>query len=327
MSFFAAKCLAFEDEKDAASYNSMINEDRVWEYCLSYGGPDNADVCIFQMKFDGERSVNGTTYHRFKFTGDEALWTVNMMNGQYNGDLEINSNEKTQYFLLREEDRRVYLYLDESFEDVKSYLAEVCSLNVDEILLYDFNLGEGDEMGLLSIIYHYPNPLTYAIGYNNHIIDKTDYTDIGGEACLTQLIGDKWFVMVEGIGCIGRGILPAYQIDGWLTSFSSSEYFYTLNRVYDSNGEVIYNNPDGVTDIPTSVGAVYDDTHIQLHYRNSVIEAYGICPQDCLELYDAKGQLLESANGKDHLILPTNELQPGVYVAKAGSKTLKILIK
>ena len=150
-------------------YTPLVREGVVWEYFHNGWTPDQGYYS--RIYISGEEGINNTIYHK--------CYIVN----------PYSKNECIAY--LREEDKKVYLLsLDQNV--VFQY-----NTNGQEILIYDFNLNEGD---------------SYSIEIEGDVYDmkvvKVEYENVDGELCKTFEIYNKeindYYTITEGIGVVGE---------------------------------------------------------------------------------------------------------------------------
>ena len=308
-------------------YVPMVREDRVWEYALFYDSDNSTrEVCLFQMKFDGKEEHNGLVYHKCIFVGDEIRWSVDLSNeGAYNGDMVIKPTEKTECFLLREEDGKAYLYLDSQLADIKKALADKWGMHDDEIVVYDFNLAEGEETDLISIMYRFEDSyINPSVGIYVHDVSRVETISVDGQDCRKLSFGGTphEVCFIEGIGTTTDGILPLYNTDNYFTGHG--ENYYSLNRFFNSAGEVIYRSDDYIDFSTVGVETVRDES---FEIKEGKIIASRQGREVNVTVYDLSGRIELSTTCEDKVEMPLAGLNPGVYIAKAGTKTLKILVK
>ena len=159
----------YSDEPLDYEYTPLVREGVVWEY-FHDGWTSNLEY-YSRIYISGEENINDTIYHK--------CYIVN----------PYSKNECIAY--LREEDKKVYLLsLDQNV--VFQY-----NTNGQEILIYDFNLNEGD---------------SYSVEIEGHVYDmnvvKVEYENVDGELCKTFEIYNKeindYYTITEGIGVVGK---------------------------------------------------------------------------------------------------------------------------
>ena len=159
----------YSDEPLDYEYTPLVREGVVWEYFHNGWTPDQEYYS--RIYFSGEEDINNTIYHK--------CYIVN----------PYSKNECIAY--LREEDKKVYLLsLDQN-------VAFQYNTNGQEILIYDFNLNEGD---------------SYSVEIEGHVYDmnvvKVEYENVDGELCKTFEIYNKeindYYTITEGIGVVGK---------------------------------------------------------------------------------------------------------------------------
>ena len=159
----------YSDEPLDYEYTPLVREGVVWEYFHDGWTPDQGYYSRIYIR--GEENINDTIYHK--------CYIVNL----------YSKNECIAY--LREEDKKVYLLsLDEN-------VTFQYNTNGQEILIYDFNLNEGD---------------SYSVEIEGHVYDmnvvKVEYENVDGELCKTFEIYNKeindYYTITEGIGVVGK---------------------------------------------------------------------------------------------------------------------------
>ena len=157
------------DQQIFHEYTPLVREGVVWEYFHNGWTPDQGYYS--RIYISGEEDINNTIYHK--------CYIVN----------PYSKNECIAY--LREEDKKVYLLsLDEN-------VTFQYNTNGQEILIYDFNLNEGD---------------SYSVMIGGYVYDmnvvKVEYENVDGELCKTFEIYNKeindYYTITEGIGVVGE---------------------------------------------------------------------------------------------------------------------------
>ena len=159
----------YSDEPLDYEYTPLVREGVVWEYFHDGWTPDQGYYS--RIYISGEENINDTIYHK--------CYIVN----------PYSKNECIAY--LREEDKKVYLL---SFDE---HVMFQYNTNGQEILIYDFNLNEGD---------------SYSVEIEGHVYDmnvvKVEYENVDGELCKTFEIYNKeindYYTITEGIGVVGK---------------------------------------------------------------------------------------------------------------------------
>lgn len=299
------------EEPSQTEYIPFIQEDKVWEYAKTTF-PNSDFYVLYDMRFDGVVDVNGHVYSRF----------VNFKATKYPNGLDNEGNELTQEELMptsyfREEGKTVYILMEDGVPAVG-----VIDLSADysEAVMMDYSLADGSPFPL-GLFPQYDDAAPLYIHYRDY---PSGNFATDGKCFELYSIDSEGMEIVyhpvfgESIGLI-NDILP--NIDLYWSTGTMESFLLCVRQ----GEKILYKDSryDGIT----SVRSVYSDTSVQLYYKNGIIEATGIESDDTLELYDANGRLLSSAAGRSSTSIATNALQPGVYVAKAGTKTLKILVK
>lgn len=104
--------------------NIMVREDRIWEHPI-------ADGSKWEEWFDGTTEINGKTYHNLHLRETE----------------EDGTQQEFIVAYMREENSKVYMIAAKlAFEQQHIFGTAYFSNYNDELLVYDFNLSEGDIM-------------------------------------------------------------------------------------------------------------------------------------------------------------------------------------
>ena len=327
----------------SAASVATVREGRVWEYVYEeYGRPSSQDFdgdlnyVMFRMRFDGTEERNGKVYHRLVYDDSITVWSYD--NADDSGfefkSIRTIPNKITSVYLMREEDSKVYLLYDGSYE------AEEGIEPGDELLIYDFNCMEGDSY-LTDFCMHYweYSPLWchgFAAGAGMNI-KSSQTVEVEGENALMQtgritVDSNKYpdfekdidYVMVEGIGSVTHGCLPFITFD----LRTATRYFdYNLNRVYNDKGEIIYRGED-IDTTTLSIGRIAADVG-SLSFANGTVKAVGAAEVN-LTLYDINGSRVATGNATESAEIDTEGLPHGVYIAicksQSGMKTLRIIL-
>ena len=286
-----------------AQTGSLVREDRVWEY---EGSIPIGPWFQYKMRFDGDTIVNGTKYN--------ILHTFDGFTKE--GPYEAKPSEGLDFF-LREENGKVYL-LVELYGPPTMDMTD--TKEMEEKLLYDFNVETGDELNVVGSF----DDLV------NMTVTSTSHCNIDGEDCkiYSMNITDRpylQYTMVEGIGNSSMGCIP-YIITALITGGGRGAILpvscveQQLTRVYDNEGNIICEkDADGLWPWEKTDGVAELKTASKLSFDGRTVSAN----DEHLTIYAISGKVVAEGCGE----VSTESLQPGVYVAKAGTKTLKILVK
>lgn len=277
---------------------SLIDEDKVWVYksIQDWG----ARHLISYMRFDGVKEYGGREYHRFH--------TFKTQRGEQGVTYpEFDHNPSERDFYLREEDRRVWL-LVESDNGVGD----------GEILLYDFNLRDGD-----SITIH---PVADSDCEETYTVRTSDPVDVGGHRCKVlwyeelEMQKSLNIYMIEGIGPSAHGTLGYYSLlytsgegaDGSSGGVMATRPDADLLMVCDAGGNVIFDNvndgPNAGTDAIELQGGILYDGH--------TVTAPGC---DLLEIYGLDGMAVRHLGDNDTISMDVSACPQGVYIVVAVS--------
>ncbi len=157
------------EEPSDYEYTPLVREGVMWEYF--HNGWTSEFEYYSRIYIAGKENINNIIYHKCYIVSP------------------YSKNECIAY--LREEDKKVYLL---SFDE---HVMFQYNTNGQEILIYDFNLNEGD---------------SYSIEIEGDMYDfivaKVDYEEVDGKLRKTFEIFDKetnsHYAIIEGIGVVGE---------------------------------------------------------------------------------------------------------------------------
>lgn len=321
----------------------LIREGREWEY-VSFSDFGSYTM-FYRMKFDGTEEHNGRTYHRwvtFKTTHVKHNWKDKedgSLIDEYTVDI---SEEQTNVRLLREENAKVYMLTPED-ADASMYRHEFgieipptwTSSDVDkeakEMILYDFNQRAGD-------IVQGCGEEVFPAGY---YVSGTSYLTVEGEECFVQAHKPDWYVehslykypvyalfeykMVEGIGFDGWGTMTLVPF--MVTTNGNPNY--SLNNVYNSQGEVIYEGKNCF--VPTENYEGIEITAADRSELRAVSGGIRAAGMTSVSVYSLDGREVYRTHGYgSETFIPTAGWTKGTYVVRAtgpqGSRTLKFVV-
>lgn len=298
-----------------------VREDRVWEYLYTENGLlDNPVVencadnyLLFRMRFDGTCVMDGTEYHRLRYTGNFVKWGYSL-DGTYLG-CEETANDNPQEYFMREEDGKVYVF--NNFSSSSPYPVP----DVKEILVYDFNLRKDDSYRLFYCVPYWEGKTVWddlSDDFTTFTVKDINEVEIDGEVCVRQEISHcdppSLYTVIEGIGFCESGFLPLFVYD---TRVCIEYVNYNLNRVYNAEGDIIYRGLD-IDPETVYVEKVYDKSSLSLNYGGETVIAEspdrtGIS----LSMLDISGKVMSRVSGTGSVSVSTAALTPGVYIAVA----------
>lgn len=276
----------------AAEYVPMIREGRVWEYTGYSTVYDGA--AFHYMKFDGTETVDGTEYHRF-------VQFKSLVFGE-NRKLAYSNNSVSQVYYLREEPGKVFVLCEKNSgkivnQEIASGDSGAGSPEYSEFKVYDFTLSDG-------ATWEYPQAAGFSGVEGGMSLDVKWETpvEIDGEQCrvmgfsnLYVMGEDDILYFIEGIGTTCNGILPAPNMDSvsgvWDNTKEASIQSW-LNRVFDSEGNVIYNSKE-----PTAPPANCGYAPI---IEEGKVWQYGSTSMDGVTYYSKKFDGTVTVNGKEY---------------------------
>ncbi len=304
------------------TYVPMIREDRVWEYVGPYQAPFGAGYAFHYMKFDGTQNVNGTDYHRFVLF--KSIY-------ESNGELVKEESREEPYYLLREEEGKVFVLCMDDYI-ASNYKAGVSDSNheFEEFKVYDFTLNEG-------YIWEYPMAAA-DMGLKSHFLPMTvcygSPIEVDGEKCRVMSFNGHKPEFIEGLGVTFNGSLPKFNAEislGLGNCAIEPAHDASLNRAFDSAGNVIYQNETSLLPPTNSVDGVLDDVKLTMSWKdNEVVAVGGGDAVVTLEVIGIDGAKRATASGRGHAVADLTQLAPGVYVVRVSDgsnvKTAKIMI-
>ena len=225
----------------AEEYKSLIRYDRVWE-SVSYEAPYDVIKC---MKFDGQEEIDGKTYHRI-VTFRKTI--ADYVDNDFEYETIDNIAEHEGY--LREEDGAVFTLVWRLADGDNSrfgYLyipgvdnPDIEDAEISEVKLYDFNLNKEDLYDGFSFVMKGGDAL-------NFYVRSTSYVNIADEECrsinvvpteFAEMFPNVSYQIIEGIGAVTEGCLNYHE---FITDVDRIWYHKKLSRVFDMEGNVIYN--------------------------------------------------------------------------------------
>ncbi|MDO4336253.1 MAG: T9SS type A sorting domain-containing protein [Bacteroidales bacterium] len=307
---------------NASDYKTMIRYDRVWESITGEWGPYTAKY----MKFDGSEEFLGKTYHRivtFKKSVVDIAYPIEDSTYEFFDDVYEHEG------YLREEDGKVYTLIMETISD--DYLTGALyiptetyqdGLTLAERLIYDFSWNEGDIYSALTFTTRLGELHDLKTRHKSTImVDDEECTMIG--VCPTYVDDeiDFYYTLIEGIGPVDHGCLNYTEFYAHLTRPWEYNYF---NRVFDSNGKVLYRNPEFCPELRlpdnlfSSVGIVTDSGNLSITADGVAFGYDNRRNKVCI--YDLEGRLVASESGAGRMTIPTSHLTPGMYIAEGRAE-------
>ncbi len=335
---------AVDGDKPEREHVNLIEEGKTWEYIHIYTRWNRVILNSFKMHFDGTEIRDGIEYSKLVYCGNLTHWEVDYKDAgtgigidwrdlpQY--DVTSQPNYFSNYFLMREERGKVYLYISDLVDgDIEKFKEGHSDWEYvepgDEAILYDFTKEEGEIVeNVFCNAHRYPSdiyPFSPAVWcFLDLTVTGVSEIDLYGRRLIRQDFENaiRRPSCLEGIGVVNAGILPFINQADILTGMENSEYF--LNCLYDANGEIMYKGDEyvDVTEIVGLVDVANPTLNLAIERTGDGIRAEGAE----IMLYDLSGRVVTSG----YESLSTTFLQPGVYVAKAqsssGLSTLKLKV-
>ena len=233
LSVFLAMSAQDKKESDVAeAQNRTVLENRIWNY----------DEVVYSTQ--GNISTSAEGYH---FRGTRTI-------GEHEYSI-FRDKDENEIALLREENRRVYLYCGEDDAEKGRFFHIIFPEDredTSEALLYDFNLKEGDRFQCVGF-----DPLDATRGeLLDAYITEVSEINVGGETFLCQQFRvdqpgfgeDKMYhyCAVEGVGN-ADGVLPFPQFGVYANHLSETYHF--IRTLTDESGLVLFSRKDFPKDI------------------------------------------------------------------------------
>ncbi|MDE6393532.1 MAG: hypothetical protein K2L59_09740 [Muribaculaceae bacterium] len=262
---FAVAAVAAASSLTASGHVRTVREDRIWEYGASGTYWDNNTCYLHQLKFDGSTvEVNGKTYSRLAIVNTKAYRRRELNNGDWQIFLFNEEDRDDTMYYMREEDGKVYTLVRQDILPVNGGLNTIILTGIDpsdlpederadELLVYDWNRQDGETVAYpRDMIYNWSvdpedpdNPIMYP--YEGTLCYDTPIM-VAGEECKVMHIEQDGFTwpeisFIEGIGPTFNGTVGSINFDmitGIPDNSREPALQCTLNRVFDSEGNVIY---------------------------------------------------------------------------------------
>ncbi len=291
----------------SAETNIMVREDRIWEHAIN-------DRSIWNEWFEGTTTINGKTYHNLHLR-------------------EIKPDNTQREFVvayMREDQGKVYMIASKlSYEDLVIFGTAYFKNYEDELLVYDFNLTEGDTMHLTEASSPSNDLLPFG-GFeiqNNQKITKKYNVEYNGnifeafEVTLNYINASKnSFDIIKGVG--GTTSVMCFPV---LYNEFDTSYGTVLNvRLYDSEKNLLFDNRYAknlsAADVEADGGVSVEGGCVRV----------GQAGADCrVDIYDTCGSLVRSNLGEACSETSLEGLARGVYIVRvsgsaSGCTTLKV---
>ncbi len=246
-------CMATADD-----YVPMVREGRVWEYSAQGTMNELNGSYIHCLKFDGSEVVaNGKVYKRMVVFKTKAYRPKALSEDNWKVFLYSEEDRDDTMYYMREEDGKVYTLVQKEKKSDQSVLVSVVRENpellpesaiTDEFLVYDWNREDGER------VYYPAMGSGWSIGnddgseYEAMTLKYMSPVMIEDRECKVMRFDSSNFPIpemefIEGIGPTFNGtpgILNFYMITGIPDNSRYPLLQCTLNRVFDSEGNVIY---------------------------------------------------------------------------------------
>jgi len=242
----------------AASDNSMLREDRVWEY-FSYEYKENYTECALERYgFDWHEEVNGKIYKRCILLDRTSWRTPDRVMGDYYNTTDVRTEKIGECVaLFREEDSRIWILFDTDAESLHYSPAPYDKITTlhpspfEEKLLFDFGAKFGEVIDCFMNSYAEDWMLTQAevaaveeVPVESKVRRKLTLSNVAGTNWSNNLsifIHSEW---LEGVGNIGKGGMLLFGGVQWPEPDCYCGHGGYFNNLYDLDGNVIYKGAD-----------------------------------------------------------------------------------
>lgn len=270
---------------------SIVDTTKQWNNLLYSGGWNTFAECTRIYKLEGDTILNNKTYNKvystFYFTHDTtmSIWTCDKF--------------------IREDSNIVYL----AFSD---------TTYGKEFVIYNFNLGIGDEIELPTIIdgnYFHDNNFTT-------IVNSVDSIEINGVFLKRIIFDDSFFSWIEGIG----------STQGFLESGFIIDYYSTSLLCVHQNEELIYMDTNSNSCIiALGINDIEKESLNAKIYPTIVNDILRIETQDNdikeLEIVDVLGRFVKREFVYNNKQVNCSQLNSGIYNCIINTKDNKRIAK
>ncbi|MDE7381901.1 MAG: T9SS type A sorting domain-containing protein [Muribaculaceae bacterium] len=317
--------------------NSIIRDDRVWEYVMTDNTGMAVDFYIWKMKFDGTEVKNGKSYSIFKaFDGYKISREIHSdkISGEtvYSFTLEEHVYPKYNAY-IREEDQKVYAITPPYNSDMWDEGLFGKTVKETEYLLYDFSLKEGD-----SFTYVVCQPDTFwnwienedyeylRLIYKESEVSSIRKLLIGGEEVIS-VDSDDWLAnYVGGIGWTKSLLF----VNIWEYQYSGQLFDFELNNVYDNRGNILYQGANITKEgLGYAANGMIPDNLNDIRICDNKIMDNGGSSSASVMIRSLSGEniLLKSVKGEETIDI--SDLAKGIYLielkSESGNKVIKYL--
>ena len=295
----------------SAETNIMVREDRIWQHIVSDGSK-------WDEWFEGTTVINGKTYHNLHLRETE----------------EDGTQQEFIVAYMREKNSKVYMIAAKLLPEQRRIFMTAAFDNYDdELLVYDFNLCEGDVMymtedpNVLSEHKNWPFP-AYEIQNEQHI-SKQFTIESQNTIFDAYEVSIKYkhyrdpttqYIVIKGVG----GEVSAMCFPVLKNQYDCSEGSVRGVKLYDSDHNLLFDSWNvkylSAADVEAGGGVSVEGGCVRVDQAGA----------DCrVDIYDTCGSLVRSNLGEACAETSLEGLARGVYIVRvsgsaSGCTTLKV---
>ena len=295
----------------SAETNIMVREDRIWQHIVSDGSK-------WDEWFEGTTVINGKTYHNLHLRETE----------------EDGTQQEFIVAYMREKNSKVYMIAAKLLPEQRRIFMTAAFDNYDdELLVYDFNLCEGDVMymtedpNVLSEHKNWPFP-AYEIQNEQHI-SKQFTIESQNTIFDAYEVSIKYkhyrdpttqYIVIKGVG----GEVSAMCFPVLKNQYDCSEGSVRGVKLYDSDHNLLFDSWNvkylSTADVEAGGGVSVEGGCVRVDQAGA---------DSRVDIYDTYGSLVRSNLGEACAETSLEGLARGVYIVRvsgsaSGCTTLKV---
>jgi hypothetical protein len=283
--------LLFVINVNAQTYKPLIDNYNEWQFTTCFSG------CITDSYYtDGDTIVNGKQHK--------------ILDGFH---------YISRTFLIREE-----------VSNKKVFLTKIDPTRIDEYLLYDFSLNEGEEIELFNPISPFPQEagfFTLDSIRNKPLVDGNLYKHYYLSPSPGNTTSNNNAIWVEGVGSLSLinapGGEPNFDEAGELSCFFKE-------------GNLFYSNTERVGNCDSTLGLsnINNDLNaLKISTLNKICTIYNTKKVSTVSVFDITGKQVLNINSlnKETITLNLSQVNSGIYIiiakGESNKKVFKVLVK
>ncbi len=300
-------CISLLTEAKAAEYTPMVREGVEWTYRVRiriyYAFPGQGaylDTLFYKLKFEGDSVINGVTYKKLYRTATPS---------------NIYVSSKSLLALMREHDKKVYRRPIKEGSYFDTYLSSPLYFEEFDQLVYDFNVGTGENLvepciswDAFKLLNSSEILLEDNSKRNLHVVSNDDFS----------------MEVLEGAGCISRDqgnlLFPVVRKEA---RSEQQDYYFTHSLLCqkDEKGNMLFKSPyyDWLMEVNEAIGVnkVTEPKTLGYQIENRTIKGDGAG-----RVFDIMGTLLHEGN-LDGYTFPAS----GIYIISTKDSTGKVFVQ